>query len=281
MRAGAFSDERVIALMNRRFVSYYFNRSGKGEGGNAKASAFTTGKTKNPYAYFAAFTPDGTYLGESEIYATKDDIVLWLRKLLDDHPELDKPTPEEEHAEGLERARVLEETGHFAEAREKYQTIGSPLDEARLARYAKDWESHEKALARIEAKDQVAAERGLRLVEQRKWEDARALLEKAVREHPESARRAEMRFALGVACWFLYDRDWAKFHWMWVVEKMPDDRLYMRCKVAAAAEIMPYPNPELDNYAARGMIGTEHIVREVARSRAIYLRLLPEWEKGS
>lgn len=281
MRAGAFSDERVIALINRRFVPYYFNRSGMGEGGSAAASAFTKGKTKNPYAYFAAFSPDGTYLGESEIYATKDDIVLWLRKLLDDHPELDKPTPLEERAEGLAAARVLEENGRFAEARGRYVALGSPLDEARLARYAKDWEAHGKALARVEAADEVAAETGLRLVAERKWDDARAHLEKAVRAYPESARRAEMRFALGVACWFLDDRDWAKFHWMWVVENLPDDRLYMRCKVAAAAEIMPYPNPELDNYAAKGMIGTEHIVREVEKSRAIYLRLLPVWEKGT
>ncbi|MFI5403105.1 MAG: hypothetical protein ACHQ1G_09225, partial [Planctomycetota bacterium] len=277
MRAGAFSDERVIALLNRRFVPYYFNRSGMGEGGNAAASRFTTGRTKNPYAYFAAFAPDGAYLGESELYATKDEVLLWLVKLLEDHPELAKATPEEERAEGIKAARVLEETGRFAAARERYAALGSPLDEARLARYAKDWEAHAKALARAEAADEVAAERGLRLVAERKWADARALLEKAVRAHPESARRAEMRFALGVACWFSDDRDWAKFHWMWVVENLPDDRLSMRCRVAAAAEIMPYENPELDRYAAKGNIGTEHIVREVAKSRAIYRRLLPAW----
>jgi tetratricopeptide (TPR) repeat protein len=280
MRAGAFSDERVIALMNRRFVPYYFNRSGLGEGGSALASKFTTGRTKNPYAYFAAFTPDGTYLGESELYATKDDVLAWLSKLLKDHPEFDKPTAEEARAEGIAAARVLEETGRFAEAKERYATIGSPLDEARLARYALDWEAHDAALARAEAADQVAAERGLRLAAERKWADARALLEKAVRAHPGSARMAEMRFALGVACWFLEDRDWAKFHWMWVVENLPEDRLAMRCRVAAAAEIMPYKNPELDDYAARGNIGTDHIVREVARSRAIYRRLLPAWERG-
>jgi len=280
MRAGAFSDERVIALLNRRFVPYYFNRSGMGEGGNAAASRFTTGKTENPYAYFAAFTADGTYLGESELYATRDEVLAWLVTLLRDHPEFDKPTPDEERAEGIQAARVLEETGHFAEARERYAAIGAPLDEARLARYAGDWDAHAKALARIDAADEIAAERGLRLVAERKWPEARALLEKAVRAHPESGRRAEIRFALGVACWFDGDRDWAKFHWMWVVENLPCDRLSMRCKVAAAAEIMPYKNPELDNYAARGNIGTEHIVREVSKSRAIYLRLLPAWEKG-
>ncbi len=280
MRAGAFSDERVIALMNRRFVPYYFNRSGMGEGGNAAASKFTTGRTKNPYAYFAAFSPEGEYLGESELYATKDDVLAWLVKLLRDHPEFDAPAPGEERAEGLAAARVLEETGRFAEARERYAAIGSPLDEARLARYAADWEAHEKALARADAADEVAAERGLKLVAERKWAEARALLEKAVRAHKESGRRAEMRFALGVACWFSDDRDWAKFHWMWVVENLPDDRLSMRCRVAAAAEIMPYENPELDRYAAKGNIGTDHIVREVAKSRAIYRRLLPAWEKG-
>jgi tetratricopeptide (TPR) repeat protein len=280
MRAGAFSDERVIALLNRRFVPYYFNRSGKGEGGNAAASAFTRGKTKNPYAYFAAFAPDGAYLGESELYATKDEVLAWLRKLLDDHPEFDRTAPDEEGARGAEAARVLEELARFDEARRAYAGLGDRVAEARLLRYARDWEAHEAALVRVEGHDDdVAAERGLRLVAEREWADARALLEKAVRAHPGSARQAEMRFALGVSCWFLEDRDWAKFHWMWVVETLPDDRLYMRCKVAAAAEIMPYANPELDGFAAKGMIGTEHIVREVARSRAIYERLMPQWEK--
>ena len=50
----------MIDLINRRFVAYYFNRSGNGLGGNAAASRFTSGKTKNPYAYLAAFTPDRT-----------------------------------------------------------------------------------------------------------------------------------------------------------------------------------------------------------------------------
>lgn len=50
-------------------------------------------------------------------------------------------------------------------------------------------------------------------------------------------------------------------------------RAHVDLPIAAAAEIMPYPNPELGNYKARGMIGTEHIVREVARSMEIYRRL--------
>ena len=76
------------------------------------------------------------------------------------------------------------------------------------------------------------------------------------------------------------DRDWAKFHWCWIVKQLPEDRFYMRAYVAAAAEIMPYPNPELGNYRARGMIGTQHIVQEVRRSMRIYKKLKLRFERG-
>ena len=286
MRAGAFCDDRVIALMNRRFVNYYYNRSGKGEGGNADAAAFTRGRTKNPYAFFAAFAPDGTYLGETPLYGTKDEVFTWLRELLDEHPDHDKPTADEGRAlegGGPGAARLLDELGRHAEARKAWAAVeGSEarLAEARLARLAGDWDAHAAALGRLDAEAHaadLAAEKGHRLVASKSWAEAREHLEAALRAHPKGPRLAEMRFAAGVACWFLDDRDWAKFHWMWVVENLPEDRLAMRCRIAAAAEAMPYENPELGGFKARGMIGTEHIVREVARSRAVYLRLMPLW----
>ena len=65
MRAGAFADKRVIDLLNRRFVPYYFNTGGPGEGKNNDAAAFVLGKVPNKWAFFAAFTPEGKYLESS------------------------------------------------------------------------------------------------------------------------------------------------------------------------------------------------------------------------
>jgi len=96
MRAGCFAENRVIELLNRRFVPYFFNRGGPGKGHDDAAQKFTVGKTRNKFAYFAAFKPDGTYSDEAHIYADKDTVFDWLRGLLADHSEYAKATDEEE-----------------------------------------------------------------------------------------------------------------------------------------------------------------------------------------
>lgn len=312
MRAGCFAEKRVIDLLNRRFVPYFFNRGGPGKGHDKAAQEFTTGKTKNPYAYLAAFTPSGEYLGEAEIYADKDDVFAWLKKLLADHPEYalatdyEKQLVEAQEKKELSRespllmslARLQEELGEYQDARRAYKRIaaGDPGSEEsaqahlgllRIARYRKRWQEHETLEDALRTADKekawaadVAMERGHRLLARKEYQQARELLEPLARAATASSRLAEIHFHAGVACWFLEDRDWAKFHWCWIVENVPEDRFYMRAYVAAAAEIMPYPNPELGNYRARGMIGTEHIVQEVRRSKEIYKRLLPLFEKG-
>ena len=110
--------------------------------------------------------------------------------------------------------------------------------------------------------------------------EAQGLLRTALKRTEIGPRTAEMHFYCGVACWFLDQRDWAKFHWCWVQEHLPEDRMYMRCRIASAAENMPYANPELGGHKSRGMIGTHHIVREVERSMEIYENLKPKWKAG-
>jgi tetratricopeptide (TPR) repeat protein len=312
MRAGCFAEKRVIDLLNHRFVPYFFNRGGPGKGHDSAARKFTVGKTKNPYAYFAAFTPSGEYLGETEIYADKDDVFAWLMELLKKHPEYARPTEFEKQLleAGKDRkisrespllasyAQLSEELGKYKEAKRAYKRIvkadieredsaHAQLALLRIARYRKRWQEHEELEGALRTFDKqkelstdLAMERGHRLLAKKKYQEARDLLQPLSKLATGSSRLAEIHFYAGVSCWFLKDRDWAKFHWCWIVENLPDDRFYMRAYVAAAAEIMPYPNPELGNYKARGMIGTEHIVREVRRSKKVYRRLLPRFEKG-
>ena len=312
MRAGCFAEKRVIDLLNRRFVPYFFNRGGPGKGHDKAAQKFTTGKTKNPYAYFAAFTPSGKYLGETEIYADKDDVFGWLKKLLADHPEYAQATEYEKQLleAGKDKqisrespllaslAELNEELGEYTDAKRAYRRIAaadSSSEESaqaqlallRIARYRKRWKEHQKLEDGLRAVDKnkvystdLAMERGYRLLARKNYQEMRNLLQPLTRSAISSQRLAEIHFYAGVACWFLEDRDWAKFHWCWIVENLPEDRLYMRAYVAAAAEIMPYPNPELANYKARGMIGTQHIVQEVRRSKRIYKRMKPLFDKG-
>ncbi len=301
--------------MNRRFVAYFYNRSGHGEGGNAKAAAFTKGKTENPYAFMAAFKADGTIVGETELYADKDAVFEWLRQLLAKHPDLGKATDAERAV--LERAKerskdctarlagavLHEQLGDYDPACAGYEFVvssGSAEQRAqaltallRIARYRKQWdvhESNETALTALIAGEgdalamhrfDAAAERGYRLVAKDEFAEARKLLQPLTKEATQSPRLAELHFTCGVACWFAKRRDWAKFHWCWIVEHMPDDRLHRRAYITAAAEAMPYANFELRNYSAKvGNIGTHSIVQGVRRAMKVYEELKPAYDVG-
>ncbi len=314
MRAGAFSEKRVIDLVNRRFVPFYFNTGGPGEGHDDGAAAFVKGKVRNRWAFLAVFKPDGTYLGETDVYADKNDVFDFLRERLLENPEFARSTVAEQQvleaaaaldadARRLEAAgSLLEELGEYDAATARYKAaiaMGPRSEEAfragaglvRIPRYSRQWGLHATRLeawiaampaAHADASTiDVIAERGFALIAKRRFAEARQLLEPATRRAAGHPRVAELHVYAGVACWMSGDRDWAKFHWCWVVKNRPDDRLYMRAYIAAAAEAMPYPNPELDDYAAPvGNIGTDAIVRGVARSMAIYESLRPRFEAG-
>ena len=304
MRAGCFAEDRVIDLINRRFVPFYFNRGGPGEGHDAAAFEFVNRQTKNQYAYLAAFRPTGEIIGETDLYADKDAVARWLLDLLRKHPEYAQPTePEsralaavESAAKRFGGARLAEELGDYAEATQRYERMADSGDAAvavparlgllRIARYGKQWDAHERheaalraipgaELARVDAD----LERGYRLIARQDYAVARALLQPLTKRAASTRRHAEAHFLAGVACWFASDRDWAKLHWGWILEHLGEDRLAMRARIAAAAEGMPYANAELGGYKAEvGSIGTHDIVLAVQQAMAIYRDMLPFYE---
>jgi tetratricopeptide (TPR) repeat protein len=313
MRAGCFAETRVIHLLNRRFVNFYFNTGGPGLGKDPAAAAFTRGKTKNPVAYYAAFAAGGEPLGVTDVYAAKDSVFDFLVALLRENPEFDRHTKEEEAilaragakpgnaAAQLAAGRLLEELGRYTEARPHYRRVleargaGPALvgdtfrGLLRMARYSRKWpeveslareaERHPNAADLGLAAD-LAMERGFHLLADKKYGEAKATLEAAFKRHPGSPRTSELRFYAGVACYFLKDVDRASYHWCWVVENLPDDRLVRRCYTAAAHQGMPYANPELGGYTAPlrgGNIGVIQAAYEAARQT--YLRL-KDSEKG-
>ena len=69
-----------------RAVLLQHQRHGRGAG-DEEAAAFVEGKLPNPYAYFAAFHPDGRFIRATEIYADKDDVFRFLVELLEELPE--------------------------------------------------------------------------------------------------------------------------------------------------------------------------------------------------
>jgi tetratricopeptide (TPR) repeat protein len=308
MRAGCFAETRVINLLNRRFINYYYNTANgprpSGEGINDAAKAFTKGKTKNAWAFFAAFNAAGEPLGVTDVYATKDNVFDFLINLLRENPDYDSFTPAEEAllakaaaeptnaAVQLEAGRLLEDLGRYQEAKPYYRRIIAQQAKAdqhaeayrgllRMARYSRQWEQVETLCREIDKLPEalplqadVAMERGFHLLAESKYADLRALLEKTLKTYPTTKRLSELHFYAGVACFFLKEKEWASYHWCWVQENLPEDRLARRCFIAAAHEGMPYANPELGGYRSKHPGGNIEVINGAyERARLVYERM--------
>lgn len=304
MRAGAFTEMRVIDLLNQRFVPFYFNTGGPGLGRDPAAEAFVKDKMKNPFAYLAAFTPSGELLGTTEVYADKDDVFEFLKDLLDRHPEFATPTNDEftiiaaadsnDPVSVLKAAKLHEVLGDYGSAEPLYRKIlgtsgslslhnDSYRALARIARYQKEWDSLESILQEVEKSDtkgvegDVVMERAYALMDAKKHMDVRKLLESAIAEHPESDRIAEFRFYAGVAAFFLDDTEHAYHHWCWVVENLPENPMQRRCYIAAAHKGMPYPNPELGGFKSNHPGGSTLVIKSAYdAAREVYLKIEDE-----
>lgn len=287
MRAGCFAEPRVIKLLNRRFVSFFYNTDAGAPQPNFKgkdpvAKAFLNDKTQNKFAFYAAFTASGDPVGVTDVYANKDVVFDFLKELLRLNPEFDRNTLAEEATLAKAKSELpnvqaqfdagllLEELGRYAPARTHFERVLSLTQEPkllaesyrsllRMARYDRDWKSLEMLCLKIEKHPLVgslslgadlAAERSYHLKAEKHYDAMRKLTEAAIKQYPQSKRMSELRFQTGVACYFLEDKPWAYYHWCWVVENLPDDYLARRCYLTAAHEGMPYKNPELDNYSA-------------------------------
>ncbi|HZN38420.1 MAG TPA: hypothetical protein VFD82_06430 [Planctomycetota bacterium] len=302
MRGGPFSETRVIELLNRRFVPFFFNTGGPGQGKDDKAHDFVTGKVPNRWAYFAAFAPDGRILGQTGIYDGTEQVFAWLRALLRRHPEFDRPTAAEtearEQAAGeltaaaaLDVARQCEQLTWYAESKracERVLGLGDATQRAeahrvllRIARADGDWPAHatalaaaaESALAAALATD-LAIESGLRMLAEKRFAGARVALESAIASAKDSPRLAELHYEAGRACWFGGDRYWAKAHWCWILAERPDDRMAMRARLAAGAEEFPYLNCELGNFEAKtGPVGPDALDDGVRKAQHTYEQL--------
>ena len=129
MRAGAFADLRVIRLINRRFVPFFFNSGGPGLGHDENANDFIQElavdfekvpdlkilvdpdeRKSNTIAYFAAFSAadEAKVLGIADgwknekeaydlerLYPSKDVVFQFLMDLLENNPEFNQLTDEE------------------------------------------------------------------------------------------------------------------------------------------------------------------------------------------
>ena len=303
LRGSSFAEKRVIDLINSRFVMFYFCfREGR-VGYDADAAAIYNAALKDdpdmklgiPPA--VVFSPGGHNALKQiprAIHFEKDKFFNSLREALRENPFYDAPSAEEKKLLADAVAAPKDAAAQYRAARARERAAG---DDARalyekaiaadpasawaarahlrlavLDRIRRAWDLAEKHLAETknltELADDAAMERAYRLLDAKKDIEALQLLDGAIRDHPTSNRLGELRFYAGAANWRLGRKEWANYHWWWVLVNLPDDHHVIRCAVALTAPSNCFANPELDGFAGAAQMTINEAVttREAAKS---------------
>lgn len=222
LRAGPFSDERVISWINRRFVPISFDLSNRGTLGDPAARNFVIavhpelgkGSVNTPPVMF--MTPDGELVGETTKFFTAEETLEGIAKILEEHPEWDVDAPEDRGLEGLARVRLLVDTQRWDAARELLATIPGDrarFDSGRLARRDGDFEAMAMSFDAIEGDGlglEIAIEKARALWQQGRFQ---GLLDALVDFPMDHARASEARYFRGLALYHLDKKDEAMEVW--------------------------------------------------------------------
>lgn len=187
LRGGAYTDEVVISLLNRRFTPFFYDVApdeqstgdgwaydeaavkaiGKFEGGRNGVMGADGRVVADDYPSGVIVTPDGKRLGEPLMgMVTPAELLAYLKGIMEKHPEHFKPTKEELEAEQ------------------------SPLTGARLAWALGEFEAAVKradaglAAATGEAKSELLLIKAKALDRLGKWDDAMKAAEAAWASRP-------------------------------------------------------------------------------------------------
>ena len=235
----------------------------------------------------------------------KDKFYDSLREALRENPMYDAPSAEEKkllaaaaaapkNGETQFRAARIREQAGGDDARALYEKAVAAGGEwaaraqvrlAALDRHARAWDRAEERLAAAasagaaDLADAIAMERAHRLLDARKDGEALELLDRAIRAHPKSDRLGELRFYAGAANWRLNRKDWANYHWWWVLENLPDDHHVIRCSVALTAPANCFANPELDGFAGKPEMTINEGIAQRQAAKADYEALKDRYGK--
>ena len=209
LRAGPFSDERVIRLANRRFTPFYFDLANHGVAGDPDAREFVVAQRSElggrsvgtPPVLF--MTAAGKVVDEISNYATAEQVLQKMLTVLKAHPELAKPSAAEAELESLiERAELAIDLCDYAGARKILASESGARAQyilGRLARFRRDWKAMKKHFDRVDdpkLESHVRMERAYRYWYERKFDKLAAALEGFKKGEP---RYTEARYYFGLA----------------------------------------------------------------------------------
>lgn len=241
LRAGPFSDERVIRLINRRFVPLYFDLSLGGAAADRKARQAVVkakpdlGKAAVETPPLLVMTPDGKVLGEVDNYVGEEELWKSLLALLAKHAEWNAPSDEEKRIarEGtpIERATLLFDLGNLAAARRllaDQSGANESLLRVHLCRLERDWSALELELGRVvapELADGASVERGWLQIARGDFAAARKSVVAVASSSPYSS---EARYLDGIASWRAKKPDEARATWKALIDdaKVQDRWIY-------------------------------------------------------
>jgi len=241
LRAGPFSDERVIRLINRRFVPIYFDLSLGGAVPDRDARIFVA-KAKPELMEGSVDTPPilvataaGEVLAEIDNYSSEQQVLDGLRGVLAAHGGWNQVAPDEQQVSKsgtvIEKAALLFDLGRGEAARRLLS--GQTGDEAAIAlahldRLDGDWDAMATALERVKEKrtsDEFVIERAWLDLARGELTGIPAALESVARD---SAWSTEARYLAALSLWKADRKAEALAAWRTMIEQSPPDRWVYR-----------------------------------------------------
>ena len=162
-RAGPLSDERIAALLQARFVPFYFNTFRETPAFDERALAFVVrvneefGKEEQsfdggmPVLFMAR---EGELVGEVGPYMSCDEVLTQMLRILKKNSRFDAPSAAEKAVtEPLERARHLfarQDLDGAESVLKKLSSSEALVLRAKVARLAREWKRHAKLLDELQ-----------------------------------------------------------------------------------------------------------------------------------
>lgn len=263
LRAGPFSEDSVISLVNRRFIPFFFDIGKDSFAGDDDARDFLIklkpeyGKSSVPTPPCFVFTPDGKLLTEIDNYTDAHKFLDILKKVLEKNSEYNKldstesKLVEKANKEGaftdlLEAGKLYAELSEYGKAEDYYRSaIEKGKDKKWLALFhlgrlfskMENWKEMIKCFSitgkmepreLAQFKDDMELEMIYEDLCKKDFKAAKAALVHVMKRYPDSDRLGEMKYNLALAHYKLGEKEEAKKIWKDLKKNVNRDRWVRR-----------------------------------------------------
>lgn len=263
LRAGPFSEDSVISLVNRRFVPFFFDIGKDSFAGDDDAREFLIklkpeyGKSSVPTPPCFVFTPDGKLLTEIDNYTDARTFSEKLKQILDKNSEynklddtekkiIEKADKEEGFTDLIEAAKLHQELLEYDKAEKYYRSAIEKGKEKKwialfylgqLFSRLENWREMTKCFSvtgksesniMAQFRDDMELEMVYEDLSKKDYKAAKAGLSHIIKNFPDSDRTSEIKYNLGLAHYKLGEKEEAKKIWKELKKSVKRDRWVRR-----------------------------------------------------